>query len=156
RQIGVAPAFGRVMEHFDILKQAVAEQNGSIVKTIGDAIMAVFRTPTEAMRAMFSAQLALDNTFQGLLSLKTGIHFGPAIAVTLNERLDYFGTTVNFASRLERFSEGKDIILSETVYNDPEIQEFLKTNGDLFMSEPVTALLKGFDEEICLWRVKRG
>ena len=156
RQIGDAPAFGRVMEHFDLLKQAVAEQNGSIVKTIGDAIMAVFRTPTEAMRAMLSAQIALDNTFKGLLSLKTGIHFGPAIAVTLNERLDYFGTTVNFASRLEKYSEGKDIILSETVYNDPEIQEFLKANGDLFMSEPVTALLKGFDEEISLWRVKRG
>lgn len=156
RQIGDAPAFGRVMEHFDLLKQAVAEQNGSIVKTIGDAVMAVFRTPTEAMRAMLSAQIALDNTFKGLLSLKTGIHFGPAIAVTLNERLDYFGTTVNFASRLEKFSEGKDIILSETVYNDPEIQEFLKANGDLFMSEPVTAQLKGFDEEIQLWRVRRG
>lgn len=156
RQIGDAPAFGRVMEHFALLKQAVAEQNGSIVKTIGDAIMAVFRTPTEAMRAMLSAQLALDNTFKGLLSLKTGIHFGPAIAVTLNERLDYFGTTVNFASRLEKYSEGKDIILSEQVYTDPEVQEFLKANGDLFMSEPVTALLKGFDEEIQLWRVKRG
>ncbi|GAB4580408.1 MAG: hypothetical protein Fur0022_31490 [Anaerolineales bacterium] len=156
RQIGDAPAFGRVMEHFDILKQAVSEQNGSIVKTIGDAVMAVFRTPTEAMRAMISAQIALDNTFKGLLSLKTGIHFGPAIAVTLNERLDYFGTTVNFASRLEKFSEGKDIILSETVYGDPEVQEFLKANGDLFMSEPVAAQLKGFDEEIQLWRVRRS
>ena len=156
RQIGDAPAFGRVMEHFDLLKQAVAEQNGSIVKTIGDAIMAVFRTPTEAMRAMISAQIALDNTFKGLLSLKTGIHYGPAIAVTLNERLDYFGTTVNFASRLEKYSEGKDIILSEQVYGDPEIQEFLKANGDLFMCEPVAAHLKGFDEEIQLWRVRRG
>ena len=156
RQIGDAPAFGRVMEHFDLLKQAVAEQNGSIVKTIGDAIMAVFRTPTEAMRAMISAQIALDNTFKGLLSLKTGIHYGPAIAVTLNERLDYFGTTVNFASRLEKYSEGKDIILSEQVYTDPEIQEFLKANGDLYMSEPVAAQLKGFDEEIQLWRVRRG
>ena len=156
QQIGDAPAFGRVMEHFDILKQAVAEQDGSIVKTIGDAVMAVFRSPTDALRAMMSAQLALDSTFQGLLSLKAGIHFGPAIAVTLNERLDYFGTTVNFASRLEKFSEGKDIILSESVYGDPEVQEFLKSNGDLFMSEPVAAHLKGFDEEIQLWRVRRG
>lgn len=156
RQIGDAPAFGRVMEHFDLLKQAVAEQNGSIVKTIGDAVMAVFRNPTEALRATMSAQLALKNTFGDALALKAGIHFGPAIAVTLNERLDYFGTTVNFASRLEKLSEGKDIILSETVYGDPEVQEFLKTNGDLYLSEPVAAMLKGFDEEIQLWRVKRG
>ncbi|MCB9136507.1 MAG: hypothetical protein H6636_13865 [Anaerolineales bacterium] len=155
RQIGDAPAFGRVMEHFSILKQAVAEQNGSIVKTIGDAIMAVFRTPTEALRAMMSAQIALDNTFQGQLSLKTGIHFGPAIAVTLNERLDYFGTTVNFASRLEKYSEGKDIILSEQVYTDPEVQEFLGENKTLFKTDIFAAHLKGFDDEIQLWRVSR-
>lgn len=155
RQIGDAPAFGRVMEHFDILKQAIAEQNGSIVKTIGDSIMAVFRNPTEALRAMLSAQIALDNAFGGMLSLKAGIHFGPAIAVTLNERLDYFGTTINLAARLEKLSEGKDIIISTPVREDPEVQEFLQANGNLFMLEPVAAQLKGFDEEIQLWRVRR-
>ena len=34
------------------------------------------------------------------LKLKAGIHYGSCIAVNLNERLDYFGTTVNAASRL--------------------------------------------------------
>ena len=155
QQIGDAPAFGRVMEHFDVLKQAISEQNGSIVKTIGDAVMAVFRTPTEALRAMMSAQIALNNALGGALSLKAGIHYGHAIAVTLNERLDYFGTTINLASRLEKYSEGQDLILSTTVYEDPEVQEFIQKNTGLLIIEPVAAQLKGFDEEVQLWRVRQ-
>jgi hypothetical protein len=43
REIGDATAFGRVMNHFDILKDAIAGEDGALVKTIGDAVMAVFR-----------------------------------------------------------------------------------------------------------------
>jgi class 3 adenylate cyclase len=45
REIGDATAFGRVMNHFDVLKQVIAEEDGAMVKTIGDAVMAVFRQP---------------------------------------------------------------------------------------------------------------
>ena len=41
REIGDAPAFGAVMGHFDILREAVDEEEGALVKTLGDAIMAV-------------------------------------------------------------------------------------------------------------------
>jgi hypothetical protein len=56
RQIGDATAFGRVMNHFDVLKKAIAEEDGALVKTIGDAVMAVFRHPPSAMKAMLRAQ----------------------------------------------------------------------------------------------------
>src|SRR3989442_13149618 len=39
REIGDATAFGRVMNHFDVLKQAIAAEDGALVKTIGDAVM---------------------------------------------------------------------------------------------------------------------
>src|SRR5262249_9092499 len=42
REIGDAPAFGVVMSHFDVLREAIAEEGGAIVKTIGDSVMAVF------------------------------------------------------------------------------------------------------------------
>ena len=45
-------------------------------------------------------------------------------------------------------------ILFEQVYGTPEVQEFLKTNGDRFAHKPVTLQLKDLDEEIQLWRVK--
>ena len=39
------------------------------------------------------------------MSLKIGIHHGAAIAVTLNDELDYFGQTVNIASRVQEMAD---------------------------------------------------
>src|SRR5213078_1702521 len=127
REIGDATAFGRVMNHFDILRQAIADEDGALVKTIGDAVMAVFRHPAAALRAMLRAQqlLALPKDGNQPLSLKAGIHLGPCIAVTLNERLDYFGSTVNLAARLEGQSSGDDVVISTAVYSDPEVRGLL-------------------------------
>jgi class 3 adenylate cyclase len=156
RQIGDAPAFGRVMSHFDVLRQAIAEENGALVKTIGDAVMAVFSSPTDALRAMLKAQkILMDETGGEVpLMLKAGINYGSCIAVTLNDRLDYFGTTVNLAARLEGLSTGGDIIISEAVRQDPEVAEMLETKEGNIHSEPFEAMLKGFDEEnFRLWRI---
>src|SRR5256884_939544 len=46
REIGDATAFGQVMSHFDVLKEVIAAHDGALVKTIGDAVMAVFRQPS--------------------------------------------------------------------------------------------------------------
>jgi len=155
RAIGDALAFGLVMNHFDVLRECVAEEGGAIVKTIGDAIMAVFTRPVHAVRAMAKAQRRLAHPPEGMqpLYLKVGIHAGPCIAVTLNDRLDYFGSTVNIAARLEGQSSGTDIILSDAVRFDPEVAQWL--NQAKVRCQPFTATLKGFGEEIFrLWRVE--
>ncbi|HEY0322384.1 MAG TPA: DUF5939 domain-containing protein [Pyrinomonadaceae bacterium] len=157
REIGDAPAFGSVMNHFDVLREAIAEEEGALVKTIGDAIMAVFRRPAGAMRAIFKAQKRLANPSAGMrpLKLKVGIHAGPSIAVTLNERLDYFGCTVNMAARLEGLSTGEDVVISSTVYADPEVAELLASPDCNLTATAFDQMLKGFDEEsFMLWRVK--
>ena len=51
--------------------------------------------------------------------LKLGLHEGPCIAVTLNDRLDYFGQTVNLAARLQGQSRGGDIVLSQPLAEAP-------------------------------------
>src|SRR6185503_7492739 len=56
RRIGDAPAFGRVREHFEVLEQAIASEGGAIVKTMGDSVMATFRHPVAALRAVWNAQ----------------------------------------------------------------------------------------------------
>jgi adenylate cyclase len=61
--------------------------------------------------------------------LKVGIHYGPCITVNQNDVLDYFGTTANLAARLQRESEGNDIVLSEEVWQDPGVQAVLTTRG---------------------------
>jgi class 3 adenylate cyclase len=158
REIGDATAFGRVMNHFDVLKKAIAEQDGALVKTIGDAVMAVFRRPANALRAMLEAQEQLANPPGGMLplTLKAGIHTGPCIAVTLNDRLDYFGSTVNLAARLEGQSTGGDVVISTPVYLDPEVRELLQECPAGLNATRFTIPLKGFDDEqFELWRVAR-
>jgi len=153
-QIGDAPAFGLVMSHFDILLKAITEEEGALVKTIGDAVMAVFRRPVSALRAMLRAQRELAASPEtGGLQLKVGMHYGPCIAVTLNDRLDYFGSTVNMASRLEHLSKGGDLVLSSIVREDPEVAQFL-TGANHLRVEPLETELKGFDQaRFSLWRV---
>jgi adenylate cyclase len=45
REIGDAPAFGRVQDHFGMLREAIAGEDGALIKTVDDAVMAVFRRP---------------------------------------------------------------------------------------------------------------
>ena len=158
QELGDAPAFGLVMDHFDVLRDAIHAEDGAIVKTIGDAIMAVFRQPEKAVEAMLNAQahIAQPGSLSRDIKLKVGIHTGRAIAVTLNDRLDYFGTAVNTAARLEGQSDGTDIIISETVYLDPNVQKLLQELDDLDIASYQTAL-KGFTgEQFTLWRLAPG
>jgi class 3 adenylate cyclase len=148
RESGDAVAFGRVMSHFDVLREAIVAEDGALVKTIGDAVMAVFLRPVGALRAFLRAQEALVAMNAGRdspLQLKAGIHTGPCVAVTLNGRLDYFGSTVNIASRLESLSASRDgMVISAAVRADPEVVAWL---AEGLMAEPFAATLKGFEDE---------
>jgi class 3 adenylate cyclase len=159
REIGDATAFGRVMNHFDVLRQAIADEDGALVKTIGDAVMAVFRQPAAAVRAMLHVQEALASPADGImpLTLKAGLHAGPCIAVTLNDRLDYFGSTVNLAARLEAQSTGGDVVISASVYSDPGVRDLLDHSNGSLVATQFEIPLKGFDQECFeLWRVSRA
>jgi class 3 adenylate cyclase len=158
REIGDAPAFGRVMSHFDVLRACIAEEDGSLVKTIGDAVMAAFRRPSAALRAILKAQEMLVAPPDGMLplQLKVGIHAGHCIAVTLNDRLDYFGGTVNMAARLEGLSNGDDVVVSASVYADPEVSAWIDDSTHGLTAERFYMKLKGFnEEEFELRRIKR-
>jgi len=154
REIGDAPAFGRVREHFEILEQAVKAEGGSIVKTMGDAIMAAFRSPISAVRAIWTVQKQIAERGSPPLSLKVGIHNGPCIVVNLNDRLDYFGSTVNIASRLPNFSLGGEVIFSEPIRRDQEVIEFLEKNAPPNSLTRFQGDIRGYDQPLDLWRIK--
>jgi class 3 adenylate cyclase len=132
RRVGDARAYHVVREHFAVLAEAVRANDGCIVKTIGDAVMAAFPDPAGAARAALAIQegiarlnatLALGPS-EGLV-VKIGMHGGPCIAVTLNERLDYFGSTVNLAARLGSAAEGGEIVLSQALAADSGVRAAL-------------------------------
>ncbi len=146
REVGDAPAFGAVLEHIDLLRETVVEEGGAVVKSMGDAIVAVFPRPVAAVRAMLAAQ----ETVSGKpLALKVGIHVGPCIAVNQNGVLDYFGSTVNLASRLVSLSSGDDLVVSDAVLADPEVAAFGLD------AERMPAPLRGFeDATLSAWRIR--
>ena len=79
------------------------------------------------------------------------LHAGPCIAVTQNERLGYFGSTVNLAARLVDLSSGTNIVVSSAVADDPEVADLL---AEKLRAERVEAILKGFeDEQFEVWSV---
>jgi adenylate cyclase len=153
--VGDAPAFRRVMDHFSLLKEEVSKQHGALVKTIGDAIMAVFTDPVYAVQASLDILRRMEAYNQENpdmpLILKMGIHQGTCIAVTLNERLDYFGSVVNLAARLEGQSQGHDVVVSNSVFTDPAVEEFL--NQEHVQQEDFTTTIKGFSESFSLHRL---
>ena len=124
-----------------------------MVRTIGDAVMAVFTEPAGALRAVLRAHEAVSRMPRSpSLVLKAALHTGTCIAVTLNEGLDYFGSTVNVAARLADLSEGDDIVMSEAVRNDPGISGILAAEG--ITPEPFRAPIRGVDADAVLWRVR--
>jgi len=154
RKIGDASAFGRVREHFDILEKSIASEGGAIVKTMGDSVMATFRHPIHALRAVWNAQTEIAARGEPMLWLKVGMHKGPCIVVNLNDRLDYFGSTVNITARLPGFSQGGELVFTEEINNDPEVLQFLAENMKPGALSPFTANVKGFDEPFTMWKLR--
>ena len=72
--------------------------------------------------------------------------------MTLNDRLDYFGSTVNLASRLQGESTGGDIVLSAEMAVDPAVAEVLRDQS--LSRESVD--IRGFDRAIAFHRLRSG
>ena len=150
-RVGDAVAFNMVREHFALLASIVRDHDGAVVKTIGDAVMASFGDPAQAVRAALAMQSRITRFGVGGhdLVLKLGIHAGPSVVVTLNDRLDYFGSSVNMAARLQGQSQGGDIVLSRVVADDPAVRMLLTAVPAREESVP----LKGFADPISFVRL---
>jgi class 3 adenylate cyclase len=152
-RVGDAGAYRLVREHFAFLAARVREHDGAIVKTIGDAVMAAFADPGNAVAAALSIQDKITRFNAGhggeAIVIKLGLHKGPCIAVTLNERLDYFGSTVNLAARLQMQSIGGDIVLSTDLADDPAVAPVLR--GRTLRAE--IAAVKGFEHPVSFVRI---
>ena len=155
QQIGDLNAYALVREHYGILNTAILNQHGAIVKTIGDAIMANFNHPVEAVGAALEMLAGLrelnQSSHYGSLSLKIGIHRGAAIAVTLNNRIDYFGQTVNIASRVQGSAGGDEIYLTEEIYSSPGVLDLLQKHGCKI--ESILIELKGVEGQVKIYKV---
>ena len=154
-RVGDLVAFDLVKEHFRILHEIIAAESGAVVKTIGDAVMATFATPDRAIAAalrMRDAMLSLNERHRSEdLLLKIGIHEGPCLAVTLNDRQDYIGQTVNIASRVQGLAVSRSILATGSVVDHPQVSELLETDGIKPTQRRMP--LRGIAEELAVYEI---
>jgi len=102
------PALAR---HDAILRDAVEGANGTVVKTTGDGMMAVFSSPADAVAAGLAAQRGLrDEAWEqtGPLRVRMGMHVGESQA----RAGDWYGPAVNRAARVMAAAHGGQVLLS--------------------------------------------
>ena len=124
---------GRLMvdRHNRLIFPVIRCFHGRVIKTIGDAIMASFKQPADAMKAAIGIQQVLDNarrhdnSFQ--LHIRIGLHTGEAIV----EDTDVFGDVVNVAAHVENQAKGDQILLSASIARLLRDKHFfLQKHGD--------------------------
>lgn len=153
--VGDAAAFRFVDDHFDVLRGAVTAAGGTVVKTMGDAVMAAFVDDATCARAAFACLSAFDEfrkktPHAEVTQIKLGIHGGPCYVVTANGLLDFFGQTVNVAARLQGLAESGEVVLEAQALS--RLSPELRTG--LTVSAPFQARVKGVTEPLTLVRVK--
>lgn len=147
--VGDAAAFRLVDDHFDVLREAITETGGTVVKTMGDAVMAGFPDPASCIRAAVRCldrfeRFRTQSEHGALVHLKLGLFSGPCYVVTANGTLDYFGQTVNVASRLQHLAESGEIILEEKELTT--LEPSLRTR--LLVSNVFETRVKGVDRAL--------
>src|SRR5262249_11365894 len=110
-------------DHFRALDDLVRREGGSLIKTVWEGACFVFTEPVAAVRAAL-AMRGLDEP-----QLRIAVHRGSAIVATINDHLDYFGSTVTATARLLAASAADSgarqprIVLSDAVAGDPHVVE---------------------------------
>lgn len=95
-------------EHGRILRAAIAEEGGTVIRTEGDAFFAVFLSPVGALRAAVRTQRGMAEV---PVRVRIGLHTGEA-------RLggdDYVGIDVNRAARIAAAGHGGQVLLSDAI-----------------------------------------
>ncbi len=154
-RVGDLVAYELVRGHFRLLTDIVAAEGGAVVKTIGDAVMATFPSPERALSAALRMRASIgavgQETRREDLILKIGIHEGPCLAVMLNDRLDYFGQTVNIAARVQGLAVSDAIFATKPVVEHPPAAALLARAG--ITPQPQRAMLKGVAGEVPVYEI---
>jgi adenylate cyclase len=133
---------GDVAARLTRLAGEVVEPPVRLVKTIGDAVMLVAPQPAELVGAAIEL-VERGEQAEGLPPLRVGVAYGPAV----NQWGDWFGSTVNLASRLTARARPSSVLTTE------EVRDAV---GDTFAwSAAGTKRLKGFAAPVKAFRVRR-
>lgn len=99
-------------ENRKIHQRQIANKNGTLLKEIGDGILASFHSVSDAVQCAIDVQKTTKESDQ--YKLRIGLHLGEVFT----SGNDIFGDGVNIASRIQSEAVPGTVSISETVYNN--------------------------------------
>ncbi len=134
--------------HNEIVFAAIAANNGTLVKTIGDGTLSHFPTAQDGVRGAAAIQKGIDaynatSNSKTPIIVRIGLHTGKVIF----EQKDIFGDVVNTASRFESAANGGEIYISEETHNA------LTDKSEIYNRYIKMATLKGKKEPVKVYKV---
>ena len=129
--------------HFALLRELVAMHGGHEVKSLGDGLMVVFASPTDAVKCAVAIQSAIaQRNLDEPIAVRIGVHTGEPVF----ENGDYYGLSVVIAKRLCDAARGGGVLVSDSVRSlMPRTQT---------MENRVELHLKGLADATVAWQVK--
>jgi len=127
-ELGDRSWFDLLRRHNDSIREKIAKFGGIEVKSVGDGFMIAFEDLERALSCATAIQRAISVSMPEI-KVRIGVHAGRAI----REGGDFFGTTVNLASRIADAAAGGEILVSPSM-----------TEIDCPFEEPREVVLKGF------------
>jgi class 3 adenylate cyclase/GTPase SAR1 family protein len=132
--------------HFGSCRKLLAKCNGREIKTIGDSVMAAFRSADNAL----DFALAVNADPGPRIAVRAGVHVGEMKV----EGNDVFGGTVNFAARVTGAIRGADVYLSDRAKEDVDALR-ARRHANLAWKRLDGVEMKGFPGRFTLWALER-
>jgi len=136
-----------IKQHKDLLLPVIIDRGGKLIKTIGDAFLVTFESPTDAVLAGMALQNTLRKHNSGTpakswIEIRVAINTGEVIL----EEGDVYGEAVNIASRIEGIAEPNEIYFTESTY-------LSMNKSEVPSAEIGYRLLRGIPERIKIYKV---
>ena len=123
-RLGDTVACRQIQYALRAMEDEIRTHGGCVIKSVGEGLLAAFQESGHAVRTSFKLPQRLrDDDSTAHLSLRIGVHSGPAVVTTVNGRLDYFGGAARLVTRLP--DQARGIVLTEAVYRDPLVSSWL-------------------------------
>jgi adenylate cyclase len=132
----------------EVMRSATEQNQGTVIKTMGDEVMSTFPTANDAINAAAQMQKAISSNplldIEGQpVSIRIGTHVGPVVL----ENRDVFGNTVHTANRMTSQAKAGQIMTTQAMV------DLLSPEWRAAARQIDTATLKGQGNEVSLYEV---
>jgi class 3 adenylate cyclase len=163
-QMGVEDAVTMLNHYFSVMVDVIHKYRGTVIEFLGDGILAIFGAPVayenhpdSAVACGLEMLLAMDEVNEWniknrypLLEIGMGINSGETIVGNIGSpksmKYNVIGTSVNLASRIESFSTGNQVLISE--------QTCRLVKAELRVTQTLEVSVKGLREPITVYQIE--